>query len=183
MSRMIASMVFTLACMACAAPPGPASAQAAVADAAVGEFTGPGGTIRVDPGHLTIAIGAETHPLVDCSNNEFHCFKNDSLGFHIVFPRSCATRPPVAGVPLGGAVFYEFAGVEHGDARSGRYASELSDRFAYVYFVDRGLAEIQYDPAGQARFGPRQANSTGYGAWRPYTYRSAEARAFLRCRP
>jgi hypothetical protein len=88
----------------------------------------------------------------------------------------------VAGISLGGAIFYEFAGVEHGDGRSGRYASELSDRFAYAYFIERGLSEIQYDSTGQIRFGPRQANSTGYSAWRPFTYRLAEGRVFLRCR-
>jgi len=81
--RFIGGMALFLACMACAPPLGPASAPGAVADSAVGEFTGPGGAIRIDPEHLTISVGAEAHPLANCSSDELHCFKSEERGFHI----------------------------------------------------------------------------------------------------
>jgi hypothetical protein len=158
------------------------SANGAGAGSGVGEFTGAGGTIRIDPARLTIAIDGVTHALSDCSTTELHCFKNEALGFHVVFPRSCARPIRFPGETEGGARFFEFASVPHGDVRSGRYASELSDRFSYRYYVERGLFEIQYDPTGRARFGPEHTVNDGYGAWLPYTYGLAEGAAFLRCR-
>jgi hypothetical protein len=181
MKRLIAAIAFGLACLSCAAPRRIASAEATIMDPPIGEFTGAAGAIRIDVARLRLSIGNAIHPIVDCSTGEFYCFKNEELGFHVAFPRSCATRARIAGETVGGFTFYQFAGIEHGDVRQGRYASEMSDRFSYGYFNDRGLEEIQYDPTGLVRFGPRQANTAV--SWRAYTYRLAAGRAFLRCRP
>jgi len=182
MTRTVAGLVFILACLSCAGPQVSAPTNGAFFDSPVAEFAGPGGTIRIDLEHLSLAVADARYPIADCSTTEFYCFKNEALGFHVVFARLCTTRAHAAGETLGGFNFYQFAGMEHGDARQGRYASELSDRFSYVYFLNRGLTELQYDRSGATRFGPRQARAAGYGAWRPFTYRLAEGRTFLRCR-
>lgn len=184
MIRLGAGIVFALFCANCTAPRGPVPASPRTYGPSVAEFVGPQGRIRIDAGRLTITIGDAVHPLTDCSNAEFHCFRNDALGFHIAFVRSCATWPRIGGEAVGGAVFAQFAGVPHGDSRQGRYASALSERFSYEWFREIGLAEILYDPSGARLFGDRQwyRGEGNYPAWEPYAYRLAPGRSFLRCR-
>lgn len=183
MHRILTKVGLALGCMACAAPQRAAPLGSTPANQMVGAFIGPQGRIQINPSQLTISVAENTYPLVDCSNTEFRCLKNAELGFHVVFVRSCDRRPTIEGEAVGGALFYQFAGSEHGDERNGRYRSEQSDRFAYGYSIDRGLVEIQYDPTGVTRFNPRLASQDrhGYAAWQPFTYRLAPGQTFLRC--
>jgi hypothetical protein len=147
-----------------------------------GEFVGSSGSIRIDLDSLTIETGTSTHRLENCSDAGLFCYKNESLGFHIVFPRSCR-RPYLAdGETASGFTFYSIKIASHEDIRAGRYISSLSNRFAYSYAIDLGLYEILYDSTGRIGFGPRDAgDSLGIAAAEPYTYRLAEGRTFLRC--
>lgn len=148
----------------------------------VADYISPSGSIRLDLSAPAVSIGNDAHPLENCSDQEVHCYKSESLGFHIVFPRSCRRPSRAQGETAGGFEFFQIALTLHSDARSGIYASSLSDRFAYEYSVARGMYEIRYDPTGQWRFGLRSSgHSMGEAARRPYTYQLAQGQSFLRC--
>jgi hypothetical protein len=151
-------------------------------DNSSGEFVGSSGSIRIDLDSLTIEIGGGIHRLENCSDAGLFCYKNGSLGFHVVFPRSCR-RPYVAeGETASGFTFYKTKIAPHADIRAGQYISSLSSRFAYSYAIDLGLYEILYDPTGRIGFGPRDAgDSMSIAATAPYTYRLLQGRTFLRC--
>jgi hypothetical protein len=176
-------MLFALLSVSCVGAPGSAPASAAMHDVALAEFSGTGGTIGIDLQQLTLRIGSAAYPLANCSTAQLYCFENEALGFHLAVPKTCLASPRPEGELAGGFRFFQIAVVEHGDPREGRYVSSLSDRFAYGYYVLRGIHEIRYDPSGQWRFGPQSAGDMmGRAAREAYTYRLPEGQAFLRCR-
>ncbi|TMJ20069.1 MAG: hypothetical protein E6G92_10030 [Alphaproteobacteria bacterium] len=152
-------------------------------DASVAVFVNERGSIEINLTDLTITIASQVRPLEDCSTSIVYCFKNEELGFHIAVPRLCRTPHNVEGLMAGGHRFYEISMVEHGDPRQGRYVSTLGDAFAFSYFLDRGIFEIRYDPAGQWQFGPRSnGTSMPSSEVERYTYQMPANQAFLRCR-
>jgi hypothetical protein len=168
--------------LGCARPSALSSQAPTARDNLSGEFVGSSGSIRIDLDSLTVGTGTGTHRLENCSDAELFCYKNESLGFHIVFPRSCRRPYRVEGETASGFTFRNIKIVPHEDIRAGQYISSLSNRFAYGYAIDLGLYEILYDSAGRIGFGPRDAgDSMSMTEAQPYTYRLTEGRTFLRC--
>ena len=151
-------------------------------EANIGVFVSSTSRLQISPTELTVHIGNSLYPLIDCSNETFRCLKNEELGFHFVAPRLCRQPYHVEGDRVGGYNFSQMSMVEHGDARQGRYDSSISDRFAYLYYFDRGLVEIRYDPSGHWRFGPGSNGDTlSRAEMAPYIYRLPDNQTFMRC--
>jgi hypothetical protein len=174
------ALIFVIYACGCA---GLAAESAKIRATTTPTFVGDSGEIAIDLGRLTVRVGSSVTSLEDCSSTTFYCFKNEVVGVHIVAPRLCRTPHRIEGMTAGGYRFYEISMVEHGDPRQGRYVSSLSARFAYNYYLERGIFEIQYDPAGQWQFGPRSnGNSAPRSQVQPHVYRLPPNQAFLRCR-
>jgi hypothetical protein len=165
----------------CASAPIEASLQE-VPDQRIGVYSNGRSVIVVDPERSMLRIDGESVALHNCSDDAYHCYKNESFGFHIVLPKYCSlpreSRPSIGGYGI------RLIGVEpHGPVWDGLYVSDLSYRFAYRYIMRRGLFEIRYDKSGLVRFGPGgNGNFLNSSELEPITYRLPDDTGFLKCR-
>src|SRR5687768_1627578 len=60
-----------------------------VPDQRVGVYSNGRNVIVIDLDRSAMSIDGESVALYSCSDDSYHCYKNESLGFHIVFPKNC----------------------------------------------------------------------------------------------